>query len=40
MWGNLALVLYRAAQKIKITTYGPIKTFLPSRKEKGAIGEK
>jgi hypothetical protein len=29
MWGNLALVLHRAAQKIKIITYGPIKNISP-----------
>jgi hypothetical protein len=29
MWGNLALVLYRAKQKMKITTYGPIKNLSP-----------
>jgi hypothetical protein len=29
MWENLALVLHRAAQKIKITTYGPIKILSP-----------
>jgi hypothetical protein len=36
MWGNLALVLHRAAQeKIKITTYGPIKNLSPLLKGKG-----
>ena len=40
MLGKLALVLHKAAQqKMKITTYGPIKTFLPSWKENGAIGK-
>jgi hypothetical protein len=34
MCGNLALVLQRAAQKIKITTYGPIKPFSPLEKKR------
>jgi hypothetical protein len=39
-WGNLALVLHRAKQeKLKITTYGPIKNLSPLLKEKGAIGK-
>jgi hypothetical protein len=33
--GDLALVLHRAAQKIKITTYGPIKNLSPLLKGKG-----
>jgi hypothetical protein len=41
MWGNLALVLHRAAQeKIKITTYGPIKNLSPLLKGKGFHREK
>jgi hypothetical protein len=40
MWGDLALVLHRAAQKIKITTYGPLKNFLPSLKGKECHKEK
>jgi hypothetical protein len=36
MWWNLALVLHRDAQeKMKITTYGPIKNISPLLKEKG-----
>jgi hypothetical protein len=35
MWGNLALVLQRAEQKMKITTYGPIKNLSPILKGKG-----
>jgi hypothetical protein len=36
MWGNLALVLHKAAQekKLKITTYGPIKNLSPLLKGK------
>jgi hypothetical protein len=33
--GNLALVLHRANQKIKITKYGPIKNLYPLLKGKG-----
>jgi hypothetical protein len=41
MWGNLALVLHRATQeKIKITTYGPIKNLSPLLKGKGFHREK
>jgi hypothetical protein len=40
MWGNLAFVLHRAAQKIKITTYGPIKNLSPLLKGKGCHKEK
>jgi hypothetical protein len=41
MWGDLALVLRRAAQeKIKITTYGPIKNISPLLKGKGCHREK
>jgi hypothetical protein len=41
MWGNLALVFLRAAQeKIKITTYGPIKNLSPLLKGKGCHREK
>jgi hypothetical protein len=40
MWGNLALVLYRASQKMKITTYGPIKNLSPLLKGKGCRREK
>jgi hypothetical protein len=41
MWGNLALVLHRAAQqKIKITTYWPIKNLFPIFKRKGCHREK
>jgi hypothetical protein len=43
MWGNLALVLHRAAQerkKMKITTYGPIKNIFPLLKGKGCHREK
>jgi hypothetical protein len=41
MWGNLALVLHRAAQekKMKITTYGPIKNISPLLKGKGCHRE-
>jgi hypothetical protein len=35
MWGNLALVLHRAAQKLKITTYGPVRNISPILKGKG-----
>jgi hypothetical protein len=40
MWGNLALVLHRAKQKMKITTYGPIKNLSPLLKGKGIHREK
>jgi hypothetical protein len=40
MWGILALVLHRAAQKIKITTYGPIKKLSPLLKGKGCHKKK
>jgi hypothetical protein len=40
MWGNLALVLHRAAQKIKITTYDPIKNISPLLKGKECHKEK
>jgi hypothetical protein len=40
MWGNLALVLHRAAQKLKITTYGPVKNLSPLLKGKGRHREK
>jgi hypothetical protein len=40
MWGNLAPVLHREAQKIKITTYGPIKNLSPLLKGKGCHEEK
>jgi hypothetical protein len=40
MWGNLALVLHRDAQKIIITTYGPIKNLSPLLKGKGCHKEK
>jgi hypothetical protein len=40
MWGNLALVLYRAKQKMKITTYGPIKNLSPLLKGKGCHRKK
>jgi hypothetical protein len=41
MWGNLALVLHRAAQeKMKNTTYGPIKNLSPLLKGKGCHREK
>jgi hypothetical protein len=39
--GNLALVLHRAKQeKLKITTYGPIKNFSPLLKGKDCHREK
>jgi hypothetical protein len=40
MWGNLALVLHKAIQKIKITTYGPIKNLSPLLKGKGCHRKK
>jgi hypothetical protein len=40
MWGNLALVLHRTAQKLKITTYGPVKNLSPLLKGKGCHREK
>jgi hypothetical protein len=41
MWGNLALVLFRAeSKKIKITTHGPIKNLSPLSKGKGCHREK
>jgi hypothetical protein len=40
MWGNWALVLHRAKQKMKITTYGPIKNLSPLLKEKGCHRKK
>jgi hypothetical protein len=41
MWGNLALVLHMVAQeKIKITTYGPIKNLSSLLKGKGCHREK
>jgi hypothetical protein len=40
MWGNLALVLHRAKQKMKITTYGPIKNLSPLLKGKVCHREK
>jgi hypothetical protein len=41
MWGNLALVLRRTAQeKMKITTYGPIKNLSPLLKGKGCLRER
>jgi hypothetical protein len=40
-WGNLALVLHRAKQeKLKITTYGPIKNLSPLLKGKGCHRKK
>jgi hypothetical protein len=36
----LALVLHRAAQKIKITTYGPVKNLSSLLKGKGCHREK
>jgi hypothetical protein len=40
-WENLALVLHRAKQeKLKITTYGPIKNISPLLKGKGCHREK
>jgi hypothetical protein len=39
MWGNLALVLQRAEQKIKIITYSPIKNLSPLLKGKGCHRE-
>jgi hypothetical protein len=40
-WGNLALVFHRANQeKLKITTYGPIKSLSPLLKGKGRHREK
>jgi hypothetical protein len=38
-WGILARVLHRAKQEWKLQTIAPLKTFLPSWKEKGAIGK-
>jgi hypothetical protein len=36
MWGKLSLVLHKATQeKMKITTYGPIKNLSPLLKGKG-----
>jgi hypothetical protein len=40
MWENLALVLHRAAQKLKITTYGPVKNLSPHLKGKGCHRKK
>jgi hypothetical protein len=40
MWENLALVLQRAEQKIKITTYGTIKNLYPLLKGKWCHREK
>jgi hypothetical protein len=40
MWGDLALVLHRATQKMKITTYSPIKNLSPLLKGKGCHREK
>jgi hypothetical protein len=40
MWGNLALVLHRAAQKTKITTCGPVKNLSPLLKGKGCHRKK
>jgi hypothetical protein len=40
MWGNLALVLHRAKQKMKITTYGPIKNLSPLLRGKGCHRKK
>jgi hypothetical protein len=34
-WENLALVLHRAKQKMKIPNYGPIKNLSPLLKGKG-----
>jgi hypothetical protein len=34
IWGNLALVLQRAKQKMKITTYDPIKNLSPLLKKR------
>jgi hypothetical protein len=39
-WGNLALVLHRAKQKLKITNYGPIKNLSPLLKGKGCHRKK
>jgi hypothetical protein len=35
IWGNLALVLHRHKQRMKITTYGPVKNLSPHLKGKG-----
>jgi hypothetical protein len=35
IWGNLALVLHRPKQRMKITTYGPVKNLSPLLKGKG-----
>jgi hypothetical protein len=40
MWGNLAVVLHRAKQKMKITTYGPIKNLSPLLKGKACHRKK
>jgi hypothetical protein len=40
MWGNLARVLHRAAQKLKITTYGPVNNLSPLLNGKGCHIEK
>jgi hypothetical protein len=34
IWGNLALVLHRPKQRMKITTYGPVKNLSPLLKGK------
>ena len=35
IWGNLALVLRRPKQRMKITTYGPVKNLSPLLKGNG-----
>jgi hypothetical protein len=40
MGWNLSLVLLRAAQKLKITTYDPVKNLSPLLKGKGCHREK
>jgi hypothetical protein len=39
-WGNLALVLHKAKQKMKITNHGPIKNLSPLLKGKGCHRKK
>jgi hypothetical protein len=40
IWGNLALVLRRPKQRMKITTYGPVKNLSPPLKGKWCHKEK
>jgi hypothetical protein len=40
IWGNLALVLHRPKQRMKITTYGPVQNLFTLLKGKGCHKEK